>query len=349
MNRSNLLQQSMEIKWDLIDLHIRSRISGLPHAPMEVEQFSAGYSNLTYLIKIGDWNAVFRRPPFGQIPPKAHDMEREFKILQKIHPVFPLAPKPYLYCEDPSITDKHFYIMEKKNGIVLDDQLPPGYQENEKYARLVSETVVDTLATLHSIDYKEAGLTDIGKPDGYLERQVDGWIKRYHNAQTDDIAVVKEIEKWLIDHIPNSPAPTIVHNDFKLNNMMISPHDPRQAVAVFDWEMCTIGDPLTDLGSSLAYWTEPGECETGLTSITVNPGFITRREFAHLYAEKSGLDLSNIDYYLTFAFYKIGVILQQIYYRWKKGEAKDDRFSKLAEGVNNLMHQALRAQNKELL
>jgi aminoglycoside phosphotransferase (APT) family kinase protein len=349
MSQSPLHRPSTEINWQSIEHYIRSQIEGLPAEPMQIKQFSAGYSNLTYLITIGEWEAVFRRPPFGQIPPKAHDMKREFTILKKINPVFPLAPKPYLYCEDPLISDKHFYVMEKKTGIVLDDTLPPEYQADKEYARIVSETVVNTLVFLHSIDPADTGLSDIGKPEGYLERQVHGWMKRYYHAKTDEIDVVPEIEQWLSKHIPVSPAPTIVHNDFKLNNMMISPHDPREAVAVFDWEMCTIGDPLTDLGCSLAYWTEPGEQETGLTSVTVNPRFLKRREFAQLYAEKSGRDLSNIDYYLTFAFYKIGVILQQIYYRWQKGEAKDDRFAKLGEGVYNLMYQAYRAKNKELL
>jgi aminoglycoside phosphotransferase (APT) family kinase protein len=349
MNKNSVRQQTTCVNWETIEQYIRSQISGLPDEPMQVRPFSAGYSNLTYQIAIGDWQAVFRRPPFGHIPPKAHDMKREFTILEKLHPVFPLAPKPYLYCEDLSISDKHFYVMEKKEGLVLDDALPSEHKGDTAYARTVSETAVGTLALLHSIDYVEAGLADIGRPDGYLERQVHGWIKRYAQAKTEEISEVADIERWLLDHLPSSPAPTIVHNDFKLNNMMLSPDNPKQAVAVFDWEMCTIGDPLTDLGCSLAYWTEPGEAETGLTSVTIHPGFLTRREFANLYAAKSGRDLSTIDYHLTFAFYKIAVVLQQLYYRWKKGETNDDRFASLDIGIYNLMHQAQRAKNKELL
>lgn len=168
-------------------------------------------------------------------------------------------------------------------------------------------------------------------------------------AQTDEIDITDEVETWLLAHIPASPPPTIVHNDFKLNNMMLAADDPRHATAIFAWEMCTIGDPLTDLGSTMAYWTESGEGETGLTSITTFPGFMTRREFINCYAQKSGRDVSNIDYYLTFAFYKVGVILQQIYYRWKQGGAQDARFGKLDVGVRNLMHQAYRAMRRELL
>ncbi|WCK55703.1 phosphotransferase family protein [Aneurinibacillus sp. Ricciae_BoGa-3] len=349
MDKSSVKQQTTSVKWKEIERYVRSCISGLADKPMQVQPFSAGYSNLTYQISIGDWTAVFRRPPFGHIPPKAHDMKREYTILKKLHPVFSLAPKPYLYCDDPAVSDKHFYIMEKKSGLVLDDTLPPEHQGDEAYARAVSGTAVSTLAQLHSIDYAKEGLADIGRPDGYLERQVHGWIKRYQLAKTEEIAGVTEIEQWLMHHLPASPAPAIVHNDFKLNNMMLSPDDPTNATAVFDWEMCTIGDPLTDLGCSLAYWTEPGEAETGLVSVTIQHGFLNRREFAHLYAAKSGRDLSNIDYHLTFAFYKIAVVLQQLHYRWKKGETSDDRFSTLNIGVYNLMCQAHRARNKELL
>ncbi|WP_027416128.1 phosphotransferase family protein [Aneurinibacillus terranovensis] len=348
-NEVNAVHTIQKINWERIEHFLRSHIEQLGSEPMEVKQFSAGYSNLTFLIRIGEWVAVLRRPPFGPIPPKAHDMEREYRILWKINPVFPLAPKPYLFCNDLSIMERPFYVMERKQGTVIDDQLPPEYEDTEETAKMISETVVKTLVQLHEIDIKTAGLSDLGHPEGYLERQVHGWIKRYHHSKTDEIHVVEEIEKWLVRNMPVSPYPTIVHNDFKLNNMMLSKNDPGKAVAVFDWEMCTIGDPLTDLGSSLAYWTEEGEAFTGLTSVTNNPGFIKRREFIDLYAKKSGRDLTHIDFYLTFAFYKIGVILQQIYYRWKQGEASDERFGKLGEGVCNLMQQSYRALQKELL
>ncbi|MFJ7308907.1 phosphotransferase family protein [Peribacillus frigoritolerans] len=338
-----------EINWSPVESYIRFHLEGLTEEPMNVKQFSAGYSNLTYLIQIGNWEGVLRRPPFGTIPPKAHDMEREYRILKKLHPVYSLAPKPYLYCQDPKIMDKHFYIMEKKKGVVLDDVMPPEFREKEETCRIISETVVNTLVQLHEINYEAASLADIGRPEGFLERQVQGWIKRYQNTKTDELEVSREIEKWLLENIPASPPPTIIHNDFKLNNMMLSPHDPSHAVAVFDWEMCTIGDPLMDLGVTLAYWTEPGEAKTGLTSITRTPGFIKRREFIDLYAHKSERDLSHIHYYVTFAFYKIAAVLQQIYYRWKKGQSQDERFANLDEGIYNLMHQSYRALKKELL
>jgi aminoglycoside phosphotransferase (APT) family kinase protein len=337
------------INWDLVEHYIRTHVEELPDIPMHVKPFNEGYSNLTYLIKIGMWEAVLRRAPFGEVPAKAHNMEREFKILNRLYPFFSLAPKPYFFCEDPNIMEKHFYVMEKKNGVVLDVSLPPEDRLNREKKGAISHNVVNTLVQLHEVDYEKAGLSDIGRPEGYLKRQVHNWIQRYEHSKTHEIPEVVSIEKWLVKNIPISGKPTIVHNDFKLNNLMLSSTDLNKVVGVFDWEMCTIGDPLTDLGSALAYWSEEGDKDTGLTSVTHVPGFISRREFLERYTKLSNRDVSSIDFYLTFAFYKIGVILQQLYYRWEKGLVKDDRFSKLIDGIFNLMSMAERARNRELL
>jgi len=350
MEEQRLLSANLDgLNWEAIAEYLRTNIDGLSNEPIKVKKFPAGYSNLTYLIKIGAWEAVLRRPPFGIIPPKAHDMEREYRILTKLYPIFSLAPKPYLYCENPAIMEKHFYIMEKKVGHVLDEELPAEYGSSEQIGKTISEAVVNTLVQLHEIDIEDANLMDIGKPEGYLERQVHGWIKRYHQSKTNQIVGIEEIETYLLANIPSSPKATIVHNDFKLNNMMFDRQDPGKVVGVFDWELCTIGDPLTDLGSALAYWTEQDEAETGLTSVTNQPGFLQRKDLIELYTMKSNRDLSNIDFYLTFAFFKIAVILQQIYYRFKTGEIQDARFEKLNIGIKNLIYQAVNAKNKRLL
>jgi aminoglycoside phosphotransferase (APT) family kinase protein len=349
MNQQQSRNKVNEINWKKVEEFLRQEIPGLSGDSLEAKPFSAGYSNLTYFVKIGNWEAVLRRPPFGPIPPKAHDMKRECDILDKLNRVFPLAPKPYLYCEDHEIMDRHFYVMEKKEGVVLDDTLPESFENRSDTGQLISHAVVDTLVKLHAVDYESAGLSGIGYPEGYLSRQVNGWIKRFHNSKTNDIPTAELLEEWLVDNLPVSPAPTIVHNDFKLNNMMFSKEDPGEVIGVFDWELSTIGDPLTDLAATLAYWTEAGEIDTGLTSVTTKPGFLTRKEMLELYAKKSGRDVSQIDYYLTFAFYKIAVILQQIYYRWKIGEASDERFGKLNIGIQNLLAQAERARKKEIL
>ncbi|MCH6264639.1 phosphotransferase family protein [Neobacillus citreus] len=349
MSQQQSKNKITEVNWEKVEQYLKQEIPVISDEPIQYKAFSAGYSNLTYFITIGKWQAVLRRPPFGAIPPKAHDMKREFDVLEKLNRVFPMAPKPYLYCEDSEIMERHFYVMEKKEGVVLDDSLPDAFKNREDTGLLVSHAVVDTLVQLHAVDYEAAGLQNFGYPDGYLSRQVHGWIKRFHNSKTDDIPSVDTLEKWLIDNIPPSPAPTIVHNDFKLNNMMFSSNNPGEVVGVFDWELSTIGDPLTDLASAIAYWTQPDEENSGLTSVTTNPGFLSRKEMLERYAQKSGRDISNIDYYLTFAFYKIAVILQQLYYRWSIGEAPDERFGKLDTGIKNLLNMAAKAQRKELL
>jgi aminoglycoside phosphotransferase (APT) family kinase protein len=338
-----------QINWDKVYHFLRGKMANLPEGTLEVQEFSEGFSNLTFLLKIGDWEAVLRRPPYGRIPSKAHDMEREYRILEKINPVFPLAPQPLVYCEDISVMDKHFYVMEKKEGVVIDNVLPSLYEKSAETGRRISETVVSTLVHLHSIDIEKENLKDIGRPIGFLARQVHGWIKRYNAAKTHELTGVDEIEKWLVDSIPTSPKATIVHNDFKLNNLMLDRVNPSKVIGVFDWELATVGDPLTDLASAVSYWADERDGYTGLTSITSNPGFITRREFIEQYALQSGRDVTAINYYLTYAFYKISAILQQLYHRWVSGDVNDNRFSKLDVGIKNLIEMAHRAKNNQLL
>ncbi|MGJ9457839.1 phosphotransferase family protein [Oceanobacillus sp. CF4.6] len=343
------IESQQKIDWDVVENYIRSKVDNLTEEKMQVKKFTEGYSNLTYLITIGEWEAVLRRPPFGYVPPKAHNMEREYRILNKVHPVFPLAPEVFFYCEDPEIMDKHFYIMERKNGIVVDKEIPEQYGDSPEVGQKISQAVVSTLAQLHSINYKAAKLESLGKPEGYLNRQVLGWTERFHRTKSDDIAYADEIEKWLIEKMPSEGKATIVHNDFKLNNMLLDYHDPRKVVGVFDWELSTIGDPLTDLASSLVYWGEPGDMDMGINVVTDKPGFLSRREFLEEYSKLTGNDVSEINYYLTFGFYKLAGVLQQLYYRWKIGEAKDERFSTLNQSVANLVAMANEAKNNRIL
>jgi aminoglycoside phosphotransferase (APT) family kinase protein len=332
-----------ELDLSTIALYLRNRIDGLGEGPLEVEQFSAGHSNLTYLLRCGQWEGVLRRPPLGPVAPKAHDMVREANILKRIHPIFPLAPKPYVICEDETVMGCPFYVMERRHGVVLDHSFPPGAEVTEDLCRDISYSVVDTLVSLHSVDYREAGLGDFGYPDGYMQRQVNGWIGRYERSKTDNVKVVEEVARWMQNHLPPSPSPKILHNDYKLNNMMMSSKHLSQIVGIFDWEMSTIGDPLTDVGVALGYWyqhDDPKELTHGLKSVTNHRGFISRREFVERYAQKSGRDLTSIHYYVTFAYFKLAVILQQIYYRWKKGQTQDPRFQGFGEVVKDLMEHA---------
>ena len=337
------------IHWDKFEDYLRNTLSDLPDGELEVIQFAEGYSNLTYLLKIGGWEAVLRRPPLGKVPPKAHDMAREYKMLEKVNRVFSLAPKPLIYCEDNQIMDKHFYVMERKQGIVIDDVLPEHYGSSLEAGPKISKNVIRTLAELQSIDYKEAGLADMGKPEGFLERQVTGWIKRYGACKTEEIPHAEELQAWLVKHLPVNNKTTIVHNDFKLNNMVMDVNDPGRTVGVLDWELSTIGDPLSDLGSTVAYRGQPTDPDMGINIITNQPGFYTRKQFVEEYAQVSGRDVSQIAYYVSFGFYKLAVILQQIHYRWKIGEIKDDRFEHLNKAVANLIYMANLTRTNQLL
>jgi aminoglycoside phosphotransferase (APT) family kinase protein len=326
-----------------VEPYLRAHIPGIGTGTWEVRQFPSGASNLTYLVRIGEWEGVLRRPPFGPVAPKAHDMQRESALLERIHPFFPLAPQPYLFCNDLEIIGVPFYVMERRKGIVLNDTFPHGTEVTPELCRCISETVVDTLVEIHAIDWQAAGLAALGHPVGFLERQVRGWIERYKRSQTDDSPDVTALTRWLVEHIPTSPAPTLIHNDFKLNNMLLDAHDLARPVAVLDWEMSTIGDPLFDLAVTLSYWIQPEDSEelrTILPTITYLPGFMSRAEFMERYALKSGLDLSSMHFYLTFAYFKLSVIVQQIYIRWLRGQTQDQRFAIFGSHVRTLIDHA---------
>ncbi|AJD90211.1 aminoglycoside phosphotransferase [Jeotgalibacillus malaysiensis] len=324
----------------VLESFLRSKLD-LPDGTLELKQFWAGHSNLTYQLSIGDWEAVLRRPPLGPVAPKAHDMNREFKILSELQPLFSPAPKPILFSDDESIVGSPFFIMERKRGIVLDTSFPEGVEVTPEVCRSLSQTMVDRLVELHAIDYTKTGLVEISNPDGFMERQVHGWIGRYERAKTDDIPEAERLKKWMTEHIPESQAPTVIHYDYKLNNAMFT-YDLTEMVGLFDWEMSTVGDPLADLGAAMSYWIQhddPHLLKHGLgkPSVTVNEGFMTRNEFIEAYAEKSGRDVSNMDFYLTFAYFKLAVICQQIYFRYQKGQTNDKRFAHFDQFVKTLL------------
>jgi aminoglycoside phosphotransferase (APT) family kinase protein len=323
-----------------VERYLRDHIGDLPEGELEVRQFPSGASNLTYLLKIGGWEGVLRRPPLGPVPPKAHDMGRESHVLARLHEVYPLAPKPYFFCDDESVIGAPFYVMERRVGVVVDDALPEGVEPNPQLCRGISRMVADTLAELHAVDPDEAGLGDLGRPEGFLERQMRGWIGRYDKAKTDEIEEVGPLAAWLAGNVPESPQPAIIHNDYKLNNLILNPDDLTDVRAVLDWEMATIGDPLFDLAVSLSYWTEPTDPEKlneVMPTVTSTPGFMSRKEFMERYAKKSGRDLSDMHWYMVFGYFKLAVILQQIYARWKKGQTKDARFADFDERVRTLI------------
>ncbi|HVU67831.1 MAG TPA: phosphotransferase family protein [Ktedonobacteraceae bacterium] len=332
-----------ELDWAAVEVYLRAHIPGIGSGALAVRQFPSGASNLTYLLRLGAWEGVLRRPPLGPVAPKAHDMRREAGLLERIHPVFPLAPRPYVFCGDLSVMGVPFYVMERRRGVVLNDAFPPATEGTPTLCRRLSEAVVDTLVGIHGVDWQAAGLADFGHPEGFLERQVKGWIERYARSRTDESPDVEALTRWLVAHVPASPAPALIHNDFKLNNMLMDAADLACPVAVLDWEMTTIGDPLFDLAISLSYWVQaddPADLRAILPTVTPLPGFLTRAEFMQRYAERSGRDLSSMQFYMAFAYFKLSVILQQIYVRWKRGQTQDPRFAVFGARIHVLVERA---------
>jgi aminoglycoside phosphotransferase (APT) family kinase protein len=346
------VRKGEELNLAALEQFLRSNIENLPNNPLEILQFSAGHSNLTYQIKMGEWEAVLRRPPLGPVAPKAHDMEREFKIISELHPVFSITPKPILFSNQVTIVGSPFFIMERKNGIVIDTSFPDEITVTKELCQQLSEIMVDKLVELHGINYKDTGLGAFSKPEGFTQRQVHGWIGRYERVKTDDVAAVDILKKWLMDNIPVQQSAAIIHYDYKFNNAMFN-KDLSEMVGLFDWEMATVGDPLADLGVVLGYWNQaddPEDLKNGLgkAPITVNEGFFTRKQFIELYARKSGRDVTAMNFYLTFAYFKLSVICQQIYYRYKKGQTNDLRFANFNYKAKMLMEHSVKVASGEL-
>ncbi|HKC70339.1 MAG TPA: phosphotransferase family protein, partial [Terriglobales bacterium] len=255
--------------------YLRDKIEG-GETGLSVVQFPSGHSNLSYLLRAGEREYVLRRGPLGPVAPKAHDMAREYRVLQAIHPHFPEAPKPYVLCEDQSVLGAVFFVMERRRGVILRERILGEILRLPNYPRVISEAFVRCLARLHAVDVVQTGLLSLGKPEGFLERQVQGWADRWNRAKTEPVPRMDEVVRWLAERLPPSPAPTIVHNDFKLDNLMLRAESPGQVEAVLDWEMATVGDPLADLGLTLCYWcwaSAPSLQAHALPTLTAQPGW----------------------------------------------------------------------------
>ena len=358
MSDTKPIRQGEELNAENLAEFLRENLA-VKTGEIEISQFPAGNSNLTYCIKIGETEYVLRRPPFGNQVKSAHDMAREFNVLSKLAGVYKPAPKPLIYCADENIIGSEFYLMERRKGLIIRGKLKSepsavagglSFETSRDLQKRVVESFIENLVELHSLDYKKIGFENFGKPEGYTRRQTEGWTKRYFNAKTDEHAELEKAIEWLNENIPADDSASLVHNDYKFDNIMLDPNDLTRIVAVLDWEMTTVGSPLMDFGTTLGYWM-PKDAPDEMFSLPANPAVLMKkfshRDLAEMYREKSGRDLSDLTFYYAFGTFKIAVICQQIYFRFVKGFTRDKRFANFNFFVNALGKIALDAVERK--
>ena len=306
------------------------RGQGIPGSDgaLAVRQFGGGKANITYLLDLGGHEYVLRRPPLGPVAKGAHDMAREHAVLSRLHEAFAPAPRALAFCGDHGVLGADFFVMERRRGVVVRERMPAAYASIDDAAPRMGNALVDTLADLHAVDYAAIGLDGIGRPDGFLERQLDGWHRRWLAARVDEVPTMDAVHAWLVANLPASQRVALVHNDYKLDNVMLAAADPGKVVAVFDWDMCTLGDPLSDLGALLTYWRQPDDPAQfqAMAMMPDDPRFPDRAALVARYAERAGLDVSGIAWYHALGLYRLAVILAQIYVRYHRGQTVDARF-----------------------
>ena len=311
--------------------------------PLAVGQFGGGHANLTYLIRFGDSEYVLRRPPLGPVAPSSHDIKREHRVLRRLGEAFPLAPTSYVLCDDPAVLGVDFHVMERRHGFVIRGALPAELRHDSARARKLGEMLVDSLADLHRVNPRVVGLENLGRPEGYIMRQLTGWTARWA-ALGHNLASVDCLAAWLHSNPPTPQTSTLLHNDYHLENILVTVTDPTTAVAVLDWDMCTRGDPLMDLGYLLNAWVDPDD-DPAWRDLSVMPYhegvFPTRQEIVDRYASRTGFDVSQVHWYHVFGVFKLAVILQQIYVRFVRGQTQDARFATLGKRVEGLAEKGL--------
>ena len=306
-------------------------MSAIPNieGPLEVSQFPSGASNLTYLVKAGGREMVLRRPPRGRKAKTAHDMSREVRVLTALADVYPYVPKVLAFCDDPDVLGCDFFLMERLDGIILRKNPPRGMSLGRADTARLCRNVVDRLIDLHSIDYRAAGLGDLGKPEGYVRRQIEGWSRRYIDARTPNAPSYDRVMRWLEEKMPPEIGASIIHGDYRLDNVVLD--SDLEVIGVLDWEMATIGDPLMDLGNSLAYWmqkTDPWLLRVMRLQPTHLEGMMTREEVVDYYCRSTGIEIETFDFYRIYGIFRLVVIMQQIYYRYYNRQTRNKRFGR---------------------
>ncbi|SHM53173.1 Predicted kinase, aminoglycoside phosphotransferase (APT) family [Pseudomonas asturiensis] len=351
-DQSTDIRSGEELDIALIDPYLKTHIPDLHGAPL-ISQFPGGASNLTYLIQYPDQELVLRRPPFGHKARSAHDMGREYRILNQLKDAFPYCPKAYLHCTDESVIGSEFYVMERVKGIILRSDLPPALGLDALHTQALCKSFIDKLVDLHRVDYQACGLGDLGKPQGYVQRQILGWTERYEKAMTPDAPAWAQVKAWLSAKMPaDSPVSSIVHNDYRFDNVILDPDNPMRIIGVLDWELTTLGDPLMDLGNTLAYWIQaddPAPVQLMRRQPSHAPGMLTRQQFVDYYAERAGIQIENFDFYYTYGLFRLAGIVQQIYYRFYHGQTQDKRFAQFIQMNKLLEHMSLNVIAKSSL
>jgi aminoglycoside phosphotransferase (APT) family kinase protein len=332
-----------DLDWPAINAFVRSRVPGLD-GTLAVLQFPNGAANLTYLLRYGDRELVLRRPPFGAIAPGAHDMKREYRVLSRLWQHTRLAPRAYAFCDDRSVCGADFFVMERRAGVVVRSEIPPEMRHHENVGRRIGFAIVDAMAELHSLDPVACGLGDLGKPEGFAARQVSGWSKRWSLVRpADDDGIMDAIGARLARRVPAAQRVSLVHNDLKPDNVQFDPADPDRAKSIFDWDMTTIGDPLIDLGTLVQYWPDAGDPDFAV--MTSQPGMLamglpSRAEVAARYAERTGMRLDALPWWVAFAYWKTAVVVTQLYTRYLRGESRDPRMVAIGERAPRLAKKA---------
>lgn len=329
-----------------LEAYLAAHLPGF-RGPLAVKQFPSGHSNLTYLLEAGGLEYVLRRPPVGAKIRTAHDMGREYRILSALRPHYPKVPAPLCHCEDATVLGAPFYVMERVRGVILrTNQAAERAGVDRDTMAGICSALVDGLAELHGVDVEAAGLSGFGRPEGYVARQIEGWTGRYFAARTDALSEVEQVAAWLGAHVPTERGAALIHGDFKYDNLVLDPADLTRVVAILDWEMATVGDPLMDLGTTLGYWVDPADPEENKVlpvGPTLLPGNLDRRQLVARYEERTGRGVPDPVFYYAYGLFKVAVIAQQIYKRFRDGHTQDPRFGMLIVGVDLLGKQAARA------
>lgn len=339
VDTAGAIRDGEELDLEALKQHLEP-ILGASVARLQINQFPGGFSNLTYLLSNGSEKWVLRRPPFGSQVKSAHDMSREFKILSAIKDVFPYGPKPVHFCEDRGVLGCDFYLMTYIEGLVIRRDYPVGLELSPDQVREQLLNFFDVLSALHSVDLAEAGLNNFGRPEGYVQRQVDGWCKRWEGAVTKDAVDCDVTMQWLHDNLPrDSGKASVIHNDYKMDNVIFSLENPLELIGVLDWEMATVGDPVMDLGCTLGYWTQMDDPDF-FREYRAMPsdvkGAPTRSEIVSRFQERTGVSVDHFPFYFCFGLFRLAVIVQQIYYRFYHGHTSDQRFASMVQKTNAL-------------